>query len=126
MGMRANILNRKALSFFCAAASLGHAQSKPAADLIITNAKISTVDKSLPTAQAVTVIGERIVAVGSNADAETWRGLKTQVIDGYIDTRGFCYTPTWNAETGKGPTRASGMESAEVRGTIVSGIACGC
>ncbi|HTA50591.1 MAG TPA: hypothetical protein VK930_14165, partial [Verrucomicrobiae bacterium] len=43
------------------------AQSKSGADLIITNAKIWTVDKSLPIAQAVAVLGDRIVAVGSNA-----------------------------------------------------------
>ena len=57
------------------------AQSKPAADLIITNAKISTVDKSLPTAQAVAVLGDRIVAVGSDADVESWHGPQTRVID---------------------------------------------
>jgi predicted amidohydrolase YtcJ len=60
---------------------LGQAQSKPAADLIITNAKIWTVDKSLPTAQAVAVLGERITAVGSNAEIDAWRGPKTQVVD---------------------------------------------
>lgn len=59
----------------------GCAQSKPAAELIITNAKIWTVDKSLPTAQAVAVIGERIVAVGSNAEIDAWRGPATRVID---------------------------------------------
>jgi predicted amidohydrolase YtcJ len=57
------------------------AQSRPAADLIITNAKIWTVDKSFPTAQAVAVLGDRIVAVGSNADVDAWRGPGTRVID---------------------------------------------
>jgi len=57
------------------------AQSKPAADLIITNAKIWTVDKSQPTAQALAVLGDRIVAVGSNAIIDAWRGLNTHVID---------------------------------------------
>jgi len=57
------------------------AQTKPSADLIITNAKIWTVDKSNPTAQAVAVLGDRIVAVGSNSDVDTWRGPKTRVID---------------------------------------------
>ena len=56
-------------------------QSKPAADLIITNAKVWTVDKSNPTAQAVAVLGERIVAVGSNAAVEPWRGSNTKVLD---------------------------------------------
>ena len=57
------------------------AQSRPAADLIITNAKIWTVDKSLPTAQAVAVLGDRIVAVGSNTEADAWRAPHTHVID---------------------------------------------
>jgi len=57
------------------------AQSKPAADLIITNAKIWTVDASQPLAQAVAVLQDRIVAVGSNAEIDAWRGPRTQVID---------------------------------------------
>lgn len=55
--------------------------SKPAADLIITNAKIWTVDKALPSAQAVAVLGDRIVAVGSVAAIDAWRGARTKVID---------------------------------------------
>jgi predicted amidohydrolase YtcJ len=55
--------------------------SKPAADLIITNAKIWTVDPATPTAQAVAVLGDRIVAVGSNADVAAWRGAQTRVVD---------------------------------------------
>jgi len=73
-------------------AGLSLAQSKPAADLIITNAKIWTVDKSLPTAQAVAVLGDRIVAVGSNADVDAWRGSHTQV----IDARGRLLLPGFN------------------------------
>ena len=57
------------------------AQSKPTADLIITNAKVWTVDKAHPTAQAVAVLGDRIIAVGSNADVEVLRGRATNVID---------------------------------------------
>jgi predicted amidohydrolase YtcJ len=57
------------------------AQLKPAADLIINNAKVWTVDRKVPTAQAVAVLGDRIVAVGSNADVELWRGTTSQVID---------------------------------------------
>jgi adenine deaminase len=57
------------------------AQSKPAADLIITNATVWTVDKSLPKAQAVAVLGDRIVSVGSIDELEGWRGPRTRVID---------------------------------------------
>jgi predicted amidohydrolase YtcJ len=56
-------------------------QSKPAADLIITNAKIWTVDKQHPTAEAVAVLRERIVAVGTAGDIRLWRGPDTKVID---------------------------------------------
>ena len=57
------------------------AQSKPTADLIITNAKIWTVDRAHPTAQAVAILGDRIIAVGSNADVDVLRGTGTKVID---------------------------------------------
>jgi predicted amidohydrolase YtcJ len=57
------------------------AQSKPTADLIVTNANVWTVDGKLPRAQAVAIIGERIVAVGSQADVQGWRGASTRVID---------------------------------------------
>src|SRR5580704_19625033 len=57
------------------------AQSKPAADLIITNAKIWTVDKTRPTAEALAVLGDRIVAVGSATDVDAWHGPQTKVLD---------------------------------------------
>lgn len=57
------------------------AQVRPSADVIITNAKVYTVDKSRPHAEAVAVIGERIVGVGSAAEIDTWRGASTKVID---------------------------------------------
>src|SRR5258708_16623377 len=56
-------------------------QSQPAADLIIRNAKIWTVDKTRPTAEAVAVLGERLVAVGANNEIEAWHGTHTRVID---------------------------------------------
>ena len=69
-------------TLFFAAISLGQSQHQPVADLIINNAKIWTVDKAVPTAQAVAVLGDRIVAVGSNADVDLWRGPQTLVMDG--------------------------------------------
>ena len=56
-------------------------QSRPAADLIITNAKVYTVDKQQPRAEAVAVLGERIAAVGSASVIDAWRGPGTRVID---------------------------------------------
>jgi hypothetical protein len=68
------------------------AQSKPAATLIITNAAIYTVDKEHPKAEAVAVIGDRIVAVGSSAEIDLWRGPETKL----IDARGKLLLPGFN------------------------------
>ncbi len=57
------------------------AQQRPAADVIITNAHVWTVDPDRPTAEAVAIIRERIVAVGSAAEMDAWRGSSTQIID---------------------------------------------
>src|SRR6516162_1268067 len=57
------------------------AQLKPSATLIVTNAAVYTVDKQQPKAEAVAVIGDRIVAVGSRAEIDLWRGAQTKVID---------------------------------------------
>jgi predicted amidohydrolase YtcJ len=59
-----------------------NAEPKPSATLIVTNAAVYTVDKQQPKAQAVAVIGDRIVAVGSSADINLWRGPQTKIIDG--------------------------------------------
>src|SRR5713101_9727001 len=58
-----------------------NAQPKPSATLIVTNAAVYTVDKQQPRAEAVAVIGDRIVAVGSRAEIDLWRGPATKVID---------------------------------------------
>ena len=68
------------------------AQTRPAADMIVTHANIYTVDRQHPRAQAVAVIGERIVAVGSKAEIDAWQGPKTRV----IDARGELLLPGFN------------------------------
>jgi predicted amidohydrolase YtcJ len=69
------------LALVVSCAGLTMAQARPAADLIIRHAKIWTVDAAKPTAEAVAVLRDRIVAVGADADVEAWRGSKTQVFD---------------------------------------------
>src|SRR5436190_14086067 len=64
----------------CAVCARG--QARPAADLIIQNARVWTVDRDHPEAEAVAVVGDRIVAVGSNQEVDAWRGAKTSVKDG--------------------------------------------
>jgi predicted amidohydrolase YtcJ len=67
--------------FLLMSASGLHAQTQPAASLIITNAKVWTVDKQHPAAEAVAVVADRIVAVGSNAEIDRWRGPQTKILD---------------------------------------------
>ena len=57
------------------------AQAKPSAEVIVTNAKIWTVDKARPQAEAMAIIGDRIVAVGSAAEVDGWHGPQTKIID---------------------------------------------
>jgi len=71
----------KRILWFVLLASAGLSQTKPAADLIITNAKIWTVDKAHPRADAVAVLRDRIVAVGSAAEVDAWHGPQTKVLD---------------------------------------------
>lgn len=69
------------LVIFLSCALCAFAQSKPAADLIIQNAQVWTVDASRPEAEAVAVLGDRIVAVGTNQQVDAWRGPHTGVVD---------------------------------------------
>jgi len=59
-----------------------YGQSPPAADLIIRDARIWTVDSAQLEAEAVAVLGDRIVAVGSDQQVDAWRGPNTRVVNG--------------------------------------------
>ena len=72
----------KLIFLFALALSLpAYGQTKPAADLIIKNARIWTVDSAQPEAEAVAILGERIVGVGSNQQVEGWKGERTKIVD---------------------------------------------
>jgi predicted amidohydrolase YtcJ len=66
----------------------------PDCDLLITNAHVFTADPQQPSAEAIGVVGNRIVFVGSQSDAEPLRGKTKRVIDaqgatlmpGFIDS----------------------------------------
>ena len=53
----------------------------PAADLILHNAKVITLDRAKPTASAVAIDGKRIALVGTDPDILFQKGPKTEVID---------------------------------------------
>jgi predicted amidohydrolase YtcJ len=52
-----------------------------AADLVLLNGKIWTVDRTRPEAEALACLGNRIVGVGSNQEIRKWIGPNTRVID---------------------------------------------
>lgn len=52
------------------------------ADIIISHARVFTANPANPHAEAVALRGRQIVFVGSNADAQSWRGSATRLIDG--------------------------------------------
>src|SRR5215472_4713902 len=62
-------------------AALSQADAQPAADLVLLNGKIWTVDPAHPRAEAVASIGSRIVAVGTTAEIKPWIGRTTKVVD---------------------------------------------
>jgi predicted amidohydrolase YtcJ len=51
------------------------------ADLIVTNARIYTVDDDRPLAEAMAIAGGRILFVGSERGAETYKGDSTRTLD---------------------------------------------
>jgi predicted amidohydrolase YtcJ len=64
-----------------AATPVAAGDSHPAADLIIRDARVWTVNPAQPQAEAVAVLNGRITAVGSDAAVLLWRGPNTRVVD---------------------------------------------
>ena len=51
------------------------------AETIFINGNVYTVNEKQPSAQAIAVHRDRIIFVGSNADAERFRADKTRIVD---------------------------------------------
>jgi predicted amidohydrolase YtcJ len=65
-----------------AAAAIGCSRPpRLAADLVVTRANVWTGNRAQPSAEAVAVIGDRIVDVGDVDEIDRWRGVNTTVID---------------------------------------------
>ncbi len=80
-----------------------HTVSHKAADLLLTDGYVYTVDSARRVTEALAVSGDRIVFVGGNSEARDWIGSQTRVIDlqgkmvlpGFVDshchiTSGVC------------------------------------
>ncbi len=63
-------------------------------DLVVINADIRTMDSQLPVAEAMVIGNERIIAIGTTAEVEMYRGSAVETVDmegrtilpGFIDT----------------------------------------
>lgn len=62
-------------------AACGRAGPEDAADLVLINGDVYTLDDARPAAEAIAVRGEHIAVVGSNAQAQALVGPDTRVID---------------------------------------------
>jgi predicted amidohydrolase YtcJ len=58
----------------------------PSADLIITNARLLTMNKKQMRADAIAIQGNRILSVGSNADIIALKDKHTRVVDAQMNT----------------------------------------
>jgi predicted amidohydrolase YtcJ len=81
------------LAILCLIGGVARAQGQPstAADMVIVNARIYTVNPQQPWADALAIVGDRIVAVGSMLDIAASRGPSTRAIDaqGHLVLPGF-------------------------------------
>ena len=72
----------------------GASQAAPEADTVYLNANVVTMDDSRPTAEAIAIKGQEILAVGSNARIQQFVGASTKSVDlkgktvlpGFIDS----------------------------------------
>jgi len=73
-----------AAAFLAPATLLGAAESSaPAqADLLIKSARVYTMDGTRPLAESIAILGDRILAVGSNNDLKPFEGARTRIVDG--------------------------------------------
>ena len=72
-------------------AACENAEAPPTADLVLTNGKVVTVDDAMPEAEAIAIAGDRIIAVGTDADIEALIGEGTRTVDlaGRLAVPGF-------------------------------------
>jgi predicted amidohydrolase YtcJ len=85
-----------ALMLLTCIVSLGGAQQRAAgspADLVIRNAKVVTVDKANPIAQAIAIKGDKIIAVGSNQAIGPYIQEGTTAV---MDAKGRLVIPGFN------------------------------
>ncbi|MCC9707616.1 amidohydrolase [Streptomyces sp. MNU76] len=98
----------------------------PTADLVVTGARVRTLDPARPRATAVAVRDGLIVAVGEEADVRDWRGPGTEVVDlgggrlvpGLVDSHSH---PVWGLDMATGIDLTAVTDLDGLRGALASG-----
>nr|WSX52169.1 amidohydrolase [Streptomyces sp. NBC_00974] len=95
----------------------------PAADTVLTGARVRTLDPARPEARAVAVLGGTIVAVGDEADVRDWRGPGTEVTDlaGATLTPGLTDAhshPVWGIEMATGTDLSAVTDPDRLRAVL--------
>src|SRR5207244_3465947 len=87
------------------------------ADMVLVDGKIFTAARDRPWAKALAVRGDRLLAVGTSAQAERWRGRRTRIVDlrGAVVLPGFIDAHTHMADSAgeRGWTRLDGTRDLE-------------
>jgi len=105
-------MNLKLSAFFLLFAFLIPADAqKLAADLIVTNANVRTMDKARPKAGAFAVLGGRIVAVGSSSEIKQLAGAATKT----LDAKGKLVLPGFNDSHVHFLDGGAGLSSVDLR-----------
>lgn len=124
---RMSILNKGALTTVLALAAAGRpgstsAAPPAAADLVLRNGRIVTMDPARPRADALAVRGDTIVAVGTWPEVEAYVGAGTEVMDlggrlavpGFIEAHGH-FTSIGETRLGLDLTRARSWDEIVAR-----------
>jgi predicted amidohydrolase YtcJ len=83
MASRLNTLLASLLCLMFASAGANGADTAAAADTIIHNAQVTTLDPARPTAQAIAIKDGKIVGVGSTAEMQRFRQASTAMVDAH-------------------------------------------
>jgi predicted amidohydrolase YtcJ len=79
--MKSHVLHLTLGAAMLASLNAPSASTSLAPDLMIVNASVHTMDEARPTAEALAIVGNRIVSVGSTRDITALKGPGTRVID---------------------------------------------
>src|SRR5689334_3212394 len=79
MGSRREFL-KGSISLAALSGCGGLAVAEPA-DTLVVNGRVATLDPRKPRADAIAIRGERILAVGSEAELNAYKNMNTRIID---------------------------------------------